>query len=215
MSKVTVWLPTFSSHAENVRSQAAVLRCNGVIDQGICTFSEELPVSNYLVTISIMKPDPNLQKQKILDAAAVTFARDGFAGARVDRIAAAAGLNKRLLYHYVGAKAELLRAVLSREARQLADRSLADPLLWRLILEEAGHLEDSQLADALCEKAIHERGGAAGERLAMAMMQALLPDLLDHLRNESAADQTSTPGPESGRTKPRVRMQPKVSGSRS
>jgi TetR/AcrR family transcriptional regulator len=37
-------------------------------------------------------------------AAIAEFARKGFAGARVDQIAAAAGVNKQLVYHYFGSK---------------------------------------------------------------------------------------------------------------
>jgi len=150
-----------------------------------------------------MKADPALKKKKILDAAAETFATQGFAGARVDGIAAAAGLNKRLLYHYVGAKAELLEAVLSREIELLPERSLDEPRLWRLVLEEASHLTDSRLADALGEKAVREHGKAAKTRLAMAMQRALLPQLLENGFDEPTL-------PMVGRNKPRVRMQPQV-----
>ncbi len=48
----------------------------------------------------------------ILDAATKEFARHGLGGARVDRIAAGAGTNKRMLYYYFGAKADLFLAVL-------------------------------------------------------------------------------------------------------
>lgn len=150
-----------------------------------------------------MRADSALKREQILDAAAETFATQGFAGARVDGIAAAAGLNKRLLYHYVGAKAELLKAVLSREIELLPERSLEEPRLWRLVLEEAAHLTDSRLADALVEKAVREHGNSAKTRLAMAMQRALLPRLLENVVNEP------TP-PQVARNKPRVRMQPQV-----
>ncbi|MBK9675781.1 MAG: TetR family transcriptional regulator [Betaproteobacteria bacterium] len=48
----------------------------------------------------------------ILAAATAEFARHGLAGARVDRIAAAAGTNKRMLYYYFGNKEALFSAVL-------------------------------------------------------------------------------------------------------
>ena len=48
----------------------------------------------------------------ILAAATAEFARHGLAGARVDRIAAAAGTNKRMLYYYFGNKVALFTAVL-------------------------------------------------------------------------------------------------------
>jgi AcrR family transcriptional regulator len=51
-------------------------------------------------------------KAAILVAGRVEFAERGFEGARVDAIAALAGANKRLLYHYFGNKEDLYRAVL-------------------------------------------------------------------------------------------------------
>ena len=51
-------------------------------------------------------------KAQILVAGRAEFAERGFEGARVDAIAALAGANKRLLYHYYGNKEELYRAVL-------------------------------------------------------------------------------------------------------
>ncbi|MEO8508117.1 MAG: TetR/AcrR family transcriptional regulator [Betaproteobacteria bacterium] len=50
----------------------------------------------------------------ILDAATQEFARHGLGGARVDRIAARAKSNKRMLYYYYGGKEDLFLAVLER-----------------------------------------------------------------------------------------------------
>ena len=49
---------------------------------------------------------------RILEAAKQEFATHGLAGARVDRIAANAGANKRMLYYHVGNKEDLYLAVL-------------------------------------------------------------------------------------------------------
>lgn len=48
----------------------------------------------------------------ILAAARAEFCERGLDGARIDAIAARAGANKRLLYHYFGNKEDLYRAVL-------------------------------------------------------------------------------------------------------
>jgi AcrR family transcriptional regulator len=48
----------------------------------------------------------------ILDSAVAEFARYGLGGARVDRIAARAGANKRMLYYYFGDKERLFLAAL-------------------------------------------------------------------------------------------------------
>lgn len=61
----------------------------------------------------------------IIAAAIREFAAHGIAGARVDRIAAAAGVNKRLLYHYVGNKEALYLAALERVYRAIRAEELA------------------------------------------------------------------------------------------
>src|SRR4051812_44546471 len=53
-------------------------------------------------------------KAQILAAAKEEFAANGIAGARVDRIAQAAGCNKNLLYVYFGNKEALFATVLER-----------------------------------------------------------------------------------------------------
>ena len=56
--------------------------------------------------------DPEGMRLRILEAAKQEFAAHGLAGARVDRIAAEAGANKRMLYYHVGNKEDLYLAVL-------------------------------------------------------------------------------------------------------
>ena len=56
--------------------------------------------------------DPARTRQKLLVAARREFAQAGLAGARVDEIAARAGVNKQLVYHYFGDKDALYLAVL-------------------------------------------------------------------------------------------------------
>ena len=56
--------------------------------------------------------DPEKNQARILAAATQEFARHGLGGARVDRIAALAGANKRMLYYYYGNKEALFLAVL-------------------------------------------------------------------------------------------------------
>ena len=56
--------------------------------------------------------DPSRSRGRILAAALEEFARHGLGGARVDRIAARAGANKRMLYYYFGNKEDLFLAVL-------------------------------------------------------------------------------------------------------
>ena len=56
----------------------------------------------------------NSRALRIIDSAQREFAREGFEGARVDRIAKSAGVNKQLLFYYYQSKQGLFRAVLGR-----------------------------------------------------------------------------------------------------
>lgn len=70
-------------------------------------------------------------RQRILEAAFVEFAAAGLAGARVDRIAAAAGCNKSLIFVYFESKAALFETLVRKELDRI-DREVAfnasDPL---------------------------------------------------------------------------------------
>ncbi len=63
-------------------------------------------------TIDIKGRDPERSRAAILRAARDEFARHGLAGARIDRIAERAELNKRLIYYYFKSKDDLFLAVL-------------------------------------------------------------------------------------------------------
>lgn len=65
--------------------------------------------------------DGRSTRQLLLDAATVEFAAVGLSGARVDRIADAAGVNKSQLYYYFKSKDGLFDAVLSSSLRALLD----------------------------------------------------------------------------------------------
>ena len=89
-----------------------------------------------------MRPrDPERTRATILAAAREEFAQFGPAGARVDRIAAAAGANKRMIYHYFGNKDGLWAALLAdvrAEAAAAEPRSASDP--WRRLVTDARQL---------------------------------------------------------------------------
>jgi TetR/AcrR family transcriptional regulator len=77
----------------------------------------------------------------ILHAAADIYAQSGLAGARTDAIAAAAGVNKALLYYYFKSKEDLYEAVIGAQLREFDRRSAellsaegpAAPILLRYI----------------------------------------------------------------------------------
>ena len=95
--------------------------------------------------------DAAATRRRILDAATAELVEHGLAGARIDRIAAAARSNKAQLYHYFGSKQAVFDAVIEDHvaanvgtvpldvddlpgyACRLYDAYLADPSLVRLL----------------------------------------------------------------------------------
>ncbi|MGB8771744.1 MAG: TetR/AcrR family transcriptional regulator [Candidatus Korobacteraceae bacterium] len=69
-------------------------------------------MSSLLLTRRGTRRQPEASRGAILQAALVEFAQEGLAGARMDAIAAAAGVNKALLYYYFRDKEALYGAVL-------------------------------------------------------------------------------------------------------
>ena len=61
-----------------------------------------------------LQRDAERTRREILDVATHEFADQGFAGARVDEIAARTRTTKRMLYYYFGSKERLFVAVLER-----------------------------------------------------------------------------------------------------
>ena len=64
--------------------------------------------------------DSAATRQRLLDAATEAFAAAGLEGVRVDQLAAAAGVNKRMIYHYFGDKRGLYDAVLAAAGAELS-----------------------------------------------------------------------------------------------
>lgn len=64
-------------------------------------------------------------RTRILAAALKEFSANGLAGARTERIAAAAGVNKALLYYYFESKEKLYLAAFEMAAGQVRDQSMA------------------------------------------------------------------------------------------
>jgi AcrR family transcriptional regulator len=66
--------------------------------------------------------DADRSQSTILAAARDEFAEHGLGGARVDRIAERAGLNKRLIYYYFADKETLFQAVLEQTYRDIREQ---------------------------------------------------------------------------------------------
>src|SRR5438270_4387530 len=113
-------------------------------------------------------------KRRLFQAATDEFTTHGIAGARIDRIAQAAGANKQLIYAYFGSKQELFEAVVSEHVtRFLAevpldatrlpefgvaayDFFLAHPEIVRLGSWHALELEESEHRIEVIERAIRD-----------------------------------------------------------
>jgi TetR/AcrR family transcriptional regulator len=86
--------------------------------------------------------------QRILDAAHAVFVRHGTAGARMQEIAAEAGVNQALLHYYFRSKDRLSKAAFERAASQfmpaviqvLASEAALDVKVTRVIELELDHL---------------------------------------------------------------------------
>lgn len=68
-----------------------------------------------------MPPDATDTKRRLLQAAFEEFSARGLAGARVDRIAAAAKANKQAIYAHFGNKDDLFDRVIHDHVRELLD----------------------------------------------------------------------------------------------
>jgi AcrR family transcriptional regulator len=87
-----------------------------------------------------MPRDAEATKARLLLAARDEFAAVGIAGARVDRIAAAASSNKAQIYHYFGSKEGLFDAVFDAMVAESRDDA---PIDADDLAEYAGRLHDS------------------------------------------------------------------------
>lgn len=141
-----------------------------------------------------MAHDPARTRGRILAAALKEFSAHGFAGARVDRIARRARINKRMLYHYFGDKAGLFRAILRHKLAEKVAAAAATPddpaeslaywldlasrdLDWLRLLEwEALRTGDERVVEEEARRAAYQQGLA---RLRMQQARGFLSDQLD------------------------------------
>lgn len=117
----------------------------------------------------------NPTRERLLAAAREEFSLHGVAGARVDRIAESAGVNKERIYGHFGSKDRLFDAVVAAALDEIAastpltedgdpaeyvgrvyDFHRGDPTLLRLLLWEALHYRETPLPNE-GERAEHYR----------------------------------------------------------
>src|SRR4029453_3743685 len=81
---------------------------------------------------------PLTARERILRAATEEFAEHGFSGARINRIADAANVNKQLIYHYFDSKDGIYAAVLGEMLTSMHDSLDATSGLRELIRRQNG-----------------------------------------------------------------------------
>lgn len=74
-----------------------------------------------------MARNAEASRERILEAATAEFSAHGIAGARVDRIAAAAGCNKNLIYIYFESKDNLFDTVLRKHLSRVYEENAFTP----------------------------------------------------------------------------------------
>lgn len=136
--------------------------------------------------------DPERSRAAILAAATAEFARFGLGGARVDRIAAGAGANKRMLYYYFGDKDALFQAVLeaayaeiraSEQALKLLDAPPQEAIAALVRFTFRYYIEHPEFITLLNSANLHRARHLKGSKRARALnspLIALIREILEH-----------------------------------
>jgi len=130
--------------------------------------------------------DAETTRARILAAALDEFGRHGAAGARVDRIAHAARVNKRMLYHYFGDKAQLYAAALESALASGADEQAGAGIGERLDAMQRAHAADPAGVRLLMWEALAP-GGADDAIVAGPARRAASAARVDRLRARQRA----------------------------
>ena len=127
-----------------------------------------------------MPRPPRVSPDRILAASALEFAERGFGGARVDRIARRARVNKAMLYYHFKSKERLyqtlLRRMFTRVAERMTDIATADAppaeKLDRVIAGMAAFIEEHTFFPAIMLREVAE-GGAHLDRSTLTALAAV------------------------------------------
>lgn len=132
--------------------------------------------------------DVERTKQLLLDAATEEFSRFGLAGARIDRIAASAGVNKERIYQYFGKKSEFFGIVLERQLAAVMGVITINGTGVEAIVDYAGRIFDYQVEhpelarltfwEGLeCDRPTAEEKRRAASSSKVALVQQALPTI--------------------------------------
>ena len=125
--------------------------------------------------------DTERTKRLLLDAGVAEFSAHGLAGARVDRIAAAAGVNKERIYQYFGNKEQFFGEVLTRELGIAID---AVPIFGSgidAIADYAGRVFDYQCAHPELARLTFWEGLELGDPVAKEQRRARSVEKVDRI----------------------------------
>jgi AcrR family transcriptional regulator len=131
--------------------------------------------------------DTEQTKSRLLNAAGDEFATFGFAGARIDRIAVRAGVNKERIYPYFGNKAGLFEAVISHQMEKGLDEVPLTGLGPEAVARFAGDYFDASVRNPKLARLTAWEGLERSEPVG-AEQRAIRADL------KSAAIENAVPG---------------------
>ena len=116
--------------ANNRNPLAIVIPCHRVIgaNGSLVGYAGGLPFKRSLLELEGVKlsasADATSTRDQILEAAINEFVKHSYGAARVDRIAAESGVNKRMIYHHFGSKEGLYKTILQGAEELKIDESL-------------------------------------------------------------------------------------------
>lgn len=107
--------------------------------------------------------DTERTKRLLLEAATAEFCEYGLAGSRVDRIAAAAGVNKERIYQYFGKKDLLFDAVIASQLHSVMDEVPIEGNGPEAMADYAGRLFEHHRQDATLPRLLFWEGLERGD----------------------------------------------------
>jgi AcrR family transcriptional regulator len=125
--------------------------------------------------------DTKRTKRLLLDAGVAEFSAHGLAGARVDRIAAAAGVNKERIYQYFGNKEQFFGEVLTRELGIAIDAVPIRGSGIDAIADYAGRVFDYQCAHPELARLTFWEGLELGDPVAKEQRRSRSVDKVDRI----------------------------------
>jgi len=121
--------------------------------------------------------------EKILSSARQEFAEYGLAGARVDRIASKAGVNKAMIYYYFRSKENLYQTIISQQLSKI--KTLAEEIITAEVTPESLCLKLAEFYNSLFENQenlipiLLREVASGGERIRTILKQIIAEKRLD------------------------------------